>query len=145
MKDGGGDEGAYKDSRAGGLLLNCTDVLQSDHEKLRSIDRKLQVKCEDQKTSMVAEKEDRLPDNGVSDTAEQLTGGPEMSDAQSGQRHSQTPAEPPGTLRDGMGTPAWMSLKMLALKNPARGTTLPSESYTVVPCRTLRRPFPTRQ
>lgn len=53
------------------MPLKCTDVLQSDNEKLRSIDKKLQIKSEDQKISLVAKKEDHIPYNRTSDTVEQ--------------------------------------------------------------------------
>lgn len=41
FKNVGGDEGAYKDRGVGRLLLNCSDGLQSDNKKLRSINKKL--------------------------------------------------------------------------------------------------------
>lgn len=66
-----GDEDAHKDSRAGELLLKYTVALQSDNEKLRSIDKKLQIKCEDQNISLVAKKEDHIPYNRTSDTVDQ--------------------------------------------------------------------------
>lgn len=52
------------------MLLKCTDVLQSDNEKHRSVDKKLQIKCEGQKISLVAKKEDPIPYNRTSDTVE---------------------------------------------------------------------------
>lgn len=71
LKDVGDDEGTYKDRGAGWLLLNCTDVLKSDDEKLSSINKKLWDECKDQKTSLVAKKEDHISYSEVSDTVQQ--------------------------------------------------------------------------
>lgn len=52
------------------MPFKCTDVLQSDNEKLRSIDKKLLIKFEYQKISLVAKKKDHISYNRTCDTVE---------------------------------------------------------------------------